>query len=110
MHRSTSRRALAYVLLTPLLTTPARAEDRALADKARSILSSHCGACHGPGGTGKGGFAFVLDRDRLVSRDFVRPGKPAESLLWQRVDQKEMPPPSSKKPAPSAEELAVLRR
>src|SRR5687767_8856407 len=106
MHRSTARRVIACLLLVLLLTASARAEDRALAEKARVILSSHCGGCHGPGGTAKGGFAFVLDRERLVSRDFVRPGKPAESLLWQRVDQKEMPPPS-KKPGPTAEEMAV---
>jgi mono/diheme cytochrome c family protein len=110
MHHSTARRAVACLLLASLLNVQARAEDRPLAEKARAILASHCGACHGPGGSGKGGFAFVLDRDRLVSRDFIRPGKPAESPLWQRVEQKEMPPASSKKPRPTAEELAVLRQ
>src|SRR5215475_1874806 len=44
--------------------------------RAQAVLRTHCGACHGPDGTGKGGFDYLLDRDRLVARNQVVPGKP----------------------------------
>ena len=44
----------------------------------------------------KGGFGFVLDRDQLVSRLLVVPGKAGQSDLMLRVQQGEMPPPSRK--------------
>ena len=96
--------SLAAVLL--LLST-ARAEDsRTAAEKVRAVLAANCGSCHGPGGSGKGGFSYLLDQERLVSRNLVRPGKPAESPLYQRIADKEMPP-AGKKPPTDAERLLL---
>jgi WD40 repeat protein len=86
---------------------PAGANDK-LAGEAAAILRSHCGSCHGPGGTGKGGFDYLLDRDRLVARGQVVPSKAGESVLLQRIEEGEMPPP--KKPRLRADEVALLRR
>src|SRR5262249_4733294 len=76
--------------------------------RAEAVLRTHCGTCHGPGGTGKGGFDYLLDRDRLVARNQVVPGKPDDSPLLQRIEQDEMPP--GKRPRLKDEERAVLRR
>jgi mono/diheme cytochrome c family protein len=86
---------------------PVRADE--VADKALAVLRTHCGACHGPGGTSKGGFGYVLDRDRLVARNQVVPGSAADSALYQRVRDGEMPPPG-KRPRPGPDDLAALRR
>src|SRR5690242_5292012 len=81
---------------------PARGEaDSSLASAAQTVLETHCARCHGPAGTGKGGMNFILDRDKLVSRQKILPGNPAESQLYQRVLQGEMPPASAKaRPSP----------
>lgn len=104
-----------YLLLVAALATPTRTradgpEAAALAKQARAILQSHCAGCHGGGsGAAKGGFGFVLDHDRLLSRTLVVPGKPRESELYLRVEQGDMPPPA-KKVRPSPAELKILQR
>ena len=72
------------------------------------VLRTHCAICHGPGGTGKGGFDYLFDRDRLVARNQVSPGRADDSPLLLRIEQGEMPP--GKRPRPRADEVAVLRR
>ncbi len=76
---------------------------------ARAILQAHCAGCHGGGKASKGGFGFVLDRDRLIGRLLVTPGQAAQSDLFLRVQQGEMPPKSSQT-RPSIAELKVLER
>src|SRR4051812_41920017 len=79
-----------------------------LATQARAVLQTHCGTCHGPGVKARGGFGYLLDRDRLVARNKVVPGKAGASVLVQRIEQGEMPP--GKRNRLRADELAVLRR
>jgi hypothetical protein len=88
------------------LLTPPSPGAEALAARARAVLKKHCGECHGPGGSGKGGFDYVLDRDRLVGRAQVVPGSAGESLLFQRVRDGEMPP--AKRPRLGKDEVALL--
>ena len=97
---------LTCALLTQ--TAPLQAADAELAKKAFSLLEKHCAACHSPGSKAKGGFGFILDRDRLVARAVVVPGKADESPLFQRVRAGEMPPAG--KPTPGADDVALLRR
>lgn len=78
-----------------------------LGAKAKAVLQTHCAACHS-GGKAKGGFGFVLDRELLVGRNLVVPGKASQSDLILRVQQGEMPPPS-KKFRPSPAEVKVLQ-
>jgi WD40 repeat protein/mono/diheme cytochrome c family protein len=80
-----------------------------LAGQAKAILQTNCAGCHGGGKATKGGFGFVLDRDLLVSRLLVTPGQSAQSDLFVRIQQGEMPPPS-KKQRPSDAEVAILKR
>src|SRR5436190_1504535 len=105
-------RKCAWVLLAPglLLTSLSARADAPdpSAQEARSILQTHCAACHG-GGKAKGGFGFVLDRDRLISRQLVVPGKADTSDLFLRIAQGEMPPPSQKRRLTQAE-LKTLKQ
>src|SRR5262245_2704293 len=96
-------------LLVGALTAAARADDADLAAKAQAVLKANCYSCHGQDGAAKGGFGYVLDRERLVGRGKVVPGKPAESELYQRVEAGEMPP-EKQTPRPGADDVAVLRR
>jgi WD40 repeat protein/mono/diheme cytochrome c family protein len=88
---------------------PAAAAEPELAVKARAILEANCHRCHGRDGAAKGGMDFVLDRDRLVARGKVVPGKSDESELLQRLVKGEMPP-EKQKPRPTDDDLALLRR
>jgi WD40 repeat protein/mono/diheme cytochrome c family protein len=88
-------------------TLPAAAQG--LGTEAKAILHAHCAKCHDGGKAVKGGFGFVLDRDRLVSRLLVTPGKAGHSDLYLRMAQGEMPPASVKN-RPSAAELKIIER
>lgn len=97
--------------LVVLAPPPARgggALPQQLPQQSRAILQTHCAACH-DGGKTKGGFGFVLDRDKLVGRNLVTPGKPELSDLFLRVKSGEMPPASAKQ-RPSPAEIDVLRK
>ncbi len=103
------RNALAWCAPGILLCTSsaALAGDGDLAGKARAVLQNHCAGCHGSDGKAKGGFDYVLDRERLVNRNKVVPGKAAQSQLFVRVRDGEMPPVGRK--APTDEEIALLK-
>ncbi len=107
MHRTTTC-LLAGWFASLLFGLPSVRGAEGLPAKAQAVLRSHCAACHGPGETRKGGFDYLLDRERLIARNQVVPGQAGESPLIQRIEQGEMPP--GKRPRPSAEEVAVLRR
>lgn len=80
-----------------------------LARKADEVLKSHCFRCHGQEGSAKGGFNFILDRHKLVNRQQLVPGKPADSKIYQRTLKGEMPP-ENVKVRPSAADIALLRQ
>ncbi|HEY7308456.1 MAG TPA: WD40 repeat domain-containing protein [Gemmataceae bacterium] len=105
MHRGITRACAGWLAALILTISPVRAEQD---NRAQAILRTHCAACHGPGGSGKGGFDYLLDRDRLVARNQVVPGNPADSPLLQRIEQNEMPP--GKRPRLKDAERAELRR
>jgi mono/diheme cytochrome c family protein len=102
---SAATRVLA--VLGALLVSQARAAEDAIAGRAQAILEKHCSQCHGRGGSSKGGFGYVLDREQLIGRALVVPGKPDDSELYRKVHAREMPP--GKAPRPEAGEVAVLR-
>lgn len=85
-----------FVLIAPLfwLPPPANAE---LAERAAAILTTHCQRCHGETGGAKGGFNYVLDRDKLVDRRKLTPGDPDSSPLFARIHDGEMPPENVKR-------------
>lgn len=57
------------------------------------VLEKVCARCHwGPKGGDEGGFSEVLDRDALISGDYLVPGEPKKTQLLERVEKNEMPP------------------
>jgi hypothetical protein len=80
-----------------------------VAGKARERLETYCHRCHGQEGTIEGGFNYLLDREQLVARKKIVPGKPSESLLLRRIVAGEMPP-ADEKLRPSDEDLVILKR
>jgi hypothetical protein len=53
--------------------------------------------------------SYILDRDRLVARGKIAPGKAAESSLLKRMQAGKMPPPDEA-PRPNADEIKVVER
>jgi WD40 repeat protein len=87
---------------------PSRAEDP-LAARALAILDANCHRCHGKDGAIEGGMNFILDRDKLVARRKIVPGKPDESPLFKRLTSGKMPP-AGEQPRPTAADIALLRQ
>jgi mono/diheme cytochrome c family protein len=103
------RKLGALLLAVSIAPFAAANEPALLGPQARAVLQTHCAGCHGGGKAAKGRFDFVLDRDRLVSRLLVTPGQAAQSDLFARIQQGEMPPKSAKT-RPSAAEVKILER
>ena len=62
-----------------------------LAQKAKTILQAKCHSCHGEAGSSDGNLNFMLDRNRLVKRRKIVPGKSVESVLFRQVKTDTMP-------------------
>jgi mono/diheme cytochrome c family protein len=76
----------------------------------RPILRAHCLECHGEAAKPKGGLDLRLRRLLAAGGDSgpaVVPGKPGDSLLYQRLRDREMPPGQVKL---SAAEIDLVRR
>jgi tetratricopeptide (TPR) repeat protein len=103
----------AALLLCLLNSCPRAAEpDRAgLSQKARQILQTYCYRCHGRDGKNEGGFNYVLDVAKLVSRRKVVPGRPAKSKLYRRLTSADDPmPPEDEKTRPGAADVALIKQ
>src|SRR5579864_1425430 len=82
-----------------------------LGSDARAIFAVKCIQCHGSTlSHPKGKFGYVLDL-RQVARnpDLVVPFNPAESKLWQQIEDDDMPPEGAKAGPLSDPEKAVIR-
>jgi mono/diheme cytochrome c family protein len=77
----------------------------------RGILATKCGQCHGVKvAHPKGKFGFVTDLKRLAADpDYVVPGDPAGSYLWNQIDDGEMPPDEAKAGPLTEEETQAIR-
>lgn len=106
---STKHRPWLAALTASLCVCAPAGADNDLARKAEGVLKSHCFRCHGQEGSAKGGFNFILDRNKLVNRQQLVPGKPADSKVYQRTLKGEMPP-ESVKVRPGAADIALLKQ
>src|SRR5436190_8105744 len=64
----------------------------------RDVLAAKCSQCHGPQlPHPKGKFGFITDLRRLgADANYVVPGDPGGSYLWNQIDDGEMPPKKAK--------------
>jgi WD40 repeat protein len=93
--------------LAPAATSRAD-ESAALARKAEAVLKANCFRCHGKDGSLEGGMNYILDRDKLVARKKVLPGKADDSPLIKKVVAGKMPP-AGEQPRPSEDDVRVLK-
>ena len=100
-----------FFSIVAALMTPAQAaeQDDELARKGFAVLKTYCYGCHGVSFNGNTAFN-VLVRDVLLAQEneYIVPGKPDDSTVWQRIANGEMPP--EKSPQPSDEEKAILKQ
>ncbi len=79
----------------------------------RPILSDRCYACHGPD-SAKRKAKLRLDQHDEAVKVAIKPGKSADSPLLKRIsstlDDEMMPPPVSKKPRLSPEQIQLVKR
>jgi mono/diheme cytochrome c family protein len=103
-------------LLTLALAAPAAAQppkgrdkDPGLPARVKEIFRGHCLECHGE--KKPSGGVRVFDREALVKKEFVVPGKPDDSSLVQLVTATEEPmmPPAGR-PRVNADDAALVRR
>jgi mono/diheme cytochrome c family protein len=107
-------RRLALLLTAGLWLTAgppeSRAADPGIAARVKEIFRARCLECHG--GTQTQAGVDVLDRESLLQKEKLVPGKPDESLIYQRISEEDellvMPPEGQ--PRLSAEETALVRR
>jgi serine/threonine-protein kinase len=96
-------------LFTLIATLPAAAGDADLAARAKEVFRAHCAECHG-GAKARAG-VNVLNRDGLIKKEKVVPGKPDDSVLYQLItatDESAMPPTG--RPRLTAEQVEVIRK
>ena len=96
-------------------------EKISFSSQVRPILSNNCFACHGPDSHNQTS-PFRLDTEEHSRANLAKagepprygvvPGKPEESLLFQRIATKDpheiMPPPYAKKPTLTEEKIATV--
>jgi hypothetical protein len=80
-----------------------------LAARAQAILKANCHRCHGQEGAVEGGLNYILDRDKLIARHKIVPGKAEQSPLFKRVHSRKMPP-AGEEPRPSAADIALIKQ
>ena len=76
----------------------------------RPILKTHCFRCHGEKKSPKGGLDLRLRRLMIVggeSGEAIRPGRRADSFLFERISEGEMPPGKKKL---TTEEIDLIGR
>lgn len=125
--RSWSLGQMTVAMLLPVLVvmggvgvgTSSAAEAESLAHRIsfsqqiRPILADRCFTCHGPD-EGTREADLRLDQRESATKQAIRPGRSADSLLIKRVTANHpddrMPPPESKKPPLTPAEIELLRR
>ncbi len=83
--------------------------DAALFRQAQQVLTTHCLKCHGPDGKANGGVDYILQRDKLVARDKLVPGKPGDSKIMQLIHDRAMPPYGTRTRMPKDDVAALTR-
>lgn len=105
--QKTSLIAILSLLLSSTFTS---ADEKHFEEQIRPLLIDHCLKCHGPE---KQSGNLRLDTKSAILQDgdsgaSLVPGNPGESLLWQRIENGEMPPATE--PRLNAKQKAALEK
>ena len=97
------------------LAQESNSPDAALAKQGYDFLKTYCYRCHGIDFKAPG--LNVLDRDILTAKPndpdkkpYLSPGKPDDSLLWNRVGDTADMPPNDAPAQPTAAEKEIFRK
>jgi hypothetical protein len=111
-------KVIASVAALGILSATAWGADRIrFNEQIRPLLSDRCFACHGPDAKRREADLRLDVRADAVGEGEgpagIVPGRPGQSPLWQRITSTDadlqMPPPSSKKPKFSDDELKLIQ-
>lgn len=80
-----------------------------LAAQGTAILKAKCYGCHGEKFNGSAKFN-VMDSVGMLEYGYVIKDNVADSMVWQRVEEDEMPPEDSGIPALTAAEKSILQQ
>ncbi|WP_162136292.1 c-type cytochrome domain-containing protein [Zavarzinella formosa] len=104
---------VAILAVGPLFAQPkepaAKEKPEVLASRAKEIFRAHCLECHG--GAKANGGVKILDRELLVKKEKIVPGKPDDSYLVQLIsadDDTVMPP--SGQPKLNPQDIESIRK
>ncbi len=109
---------IASIAALGILSVTADGADRIrFNEQIRPLLSDRCFACHGPDAKRREADLRLDVRADAIGEGAgpagIVPGQPSQSPLWQRITstdtELQMPPPSSKKPKFSADELKLIQ-
>lgn len=107
------RNSLILLALLSIPAIPAYAVDEKLAEQGHKLIKNYCHRCHGGGDQVVDGFD-VLNRENLLAKRgegklaYATVGKPNESLIWKKIEDKVMPPDDE--PQPSDEEKEIIKK
>lgn len=107
------RNSLILFALLSFSAIPAYAVDEKLAEQGHKLIKTYCHRCHGGGEQVVDGFD-ILNRENLLAKRgedklaYATAGKPAESLIWKKIDGKAMPPDDE--PQPSDAEKEIIKK
>ncbi|HBI45205.1 MAG TPA: hypothetical protein DDY78_20470 [Planctomycetales bacterium] len=106
LHDWVAAGAVAWPVAAPAVAAEPAAPVENLAASVKELLRGNCFDCHGGSRTNAG--VKILDRELLVNKKKLVPGKPDESMLFQLVtatDDSVMPPAGRPRLKPDAAEL-----
>jgi len=85
---------IAHLFLLPFAILARQEPPADLAARTRGIFIHKCAECHGPNlAKPRGQFGFITDLPRLAkSPEYIIPGDPDKSDLWNQIASGEMPP------------------
>lgn len=110
--------ACCYFALVCLPCRPLKAADAAVppvnySEQIKPLLADRCYACHGPDAAQRKANLELHLREQAI-REAIVPGKADQSPLIERIashdSDERMPPPESKKPPLTAQEIELFKR
>nr|MCU0719839.1 DUF1549 domain-containing protein [Pirellula sp.] len=103
-----------FVLLSLVLNREIAVGQIRFNESVRPILSDKCFFCHGPDAANRQADLRLDDRDDAIAKGAIAPGNLDQSEILSRIHSEDpdlqMPPPTSKLPKLTKEEVAVLEQ